>query len=100
MSRNDTRFTGTSARLKLKAFCMSGRSEIERQARQADPARGTSPRANDDRVRDGRFLTAARSEGVGNLRSQRREDISQGWRGRLVGDCPALPHDAFSIPGG
>jgi hypothetical protein len=79
---------------------MSGSAGIERQARQADPARGTSPRAYDDRVRDGRFLTAARSEGVGNLRSERREDISQSWRGRLIRDRPALPHDAFSIPGG
>lgn len=79
---------------------MSGRSGIERQARQAGTTRGTSPRAYDDRVRDGRFLTAAGSEGVGNLRSERREDISQGWRGRLVGDRPALPDDAVTIPGG
>ena len=46
---------------------MSGSAEIERQARQADPARGASPRTDDDRVRDGRFSTTPRSEGVGNL---------------------------------
>ena len=82
------------------AFSQGCRLKRERPARQADPARGASPRAYDNSVRDGRFLTAARSKGVGNLRSQRREDISQDWRGRLVGDREALPRDAFTIPGG
>ena len=72
----------------------------ERPARQADPARGASPGADDDSVGAGRFLTAAGSEGVGNLRPQRREDISQEWRGRLVGDREALPHVALTAPGG
>jgi len=82
------------------AFSQGCRLKRERPARQADPARGTSPGAYDDSVGAGRFLTATRSEGVGNLRSQRREDISPDWRGRLVGDREALPHDAVTIPGG
>ena len=82
------------------AFSQGCRLKRERPARQADPARGTSPGAYDDSVGAGRFLTAAGSEGVGNLRSQRRENISQDWRGRLVGDRKALPHVALTAPGG